>query len=743
MAKEVLPPIAAEPQLSEVHAELAPLLSDMAAGLADTAARAKNAAEVDSAVAQAREALTLANDARLVPGSLRPWQRLAEAEESLAVAEYSAKRSSAQDAALAAIRKAAGGNPEGAYAARSELVLKYPDLAAAPALRDAFQEVAKAEAARVKPVELKGQAETVEAVPEIVASMAFAAPLTTGSAPAPGRMFFAQAGSSVWALDGASGKLLWRRPSDRQPAWVSPDAGSDVLVVDWLGRSLSRVKATTGALVWRRELDSPIAGSPLGTGADVFIATRAGQIIKFDAASGNVANAAQLPQPVGVAPVAAGGRLFQLADHSHLYTLSAADLSCEGAIYLGHAAVGVAVPPLVMDKHLVIAENSGAENSTLHVVALGDGGLPQGVVQRLDVSGLVLTPPVVLGKHLAVLTDRGAPLTFEITKGGSTPLQRVGDAAAVLQDSLARYGLPIGSRLLVGENGLRLYAFDESSGNLTETWTAFADDTLLAPPQQAGEVLFCVRREPAGVGAIAAAVQATTGKPLWQTRIAVPLADGLMVVSSLGDAIGIDPEFTGSVVHEFPAPAEAQNTLPRITTAIIAPGSGGILVPAGNSSQLFVLSKDASTKQRITLPGPRASPPIVWEGKILAACSSGDVVLLNPADGRPMADPLVIPVRPGSRLDGGSLAAGESGPAVISDGRRTLRLVNLETTPRRHLVQQTAAELAAPVASSVAVLGQHAFIVDQTGELRSFAIEGLRPGPTWPLGTGGIEFGPA
>jgi hypothetical protein len=84
VAKQVLPEIDALPELNEIQAELAPLIANMAIGLAEQAAAVKTPEQL----AAAKAALALANNGRYVKGNLRPWQQLALAEESLAVAEY-------------------------------------------------------------------------------------------------------------------------------------------------------------------------------------------------------------------------------------------------------------------------------------------------------------------------------------------------------------------------------------------------------------------------------------------------------------------------------------------------------------------------------------------------------------------------------------------------------------------------------------------------------------------------------
>jgi outer membrane protein assembly factor BamB len=485
--------------------------------------------------------------------------------------------------------------------------------------------------------------------------------------------------------------------------------------------------------------------------------TRSGRVVKLDAATGKVAAAAQLPLPCRVSPVvaASGSHIYQLADHSHVFALSAADLSCAGVVYVGHEPASVVTPPLVVGQHLVIADNSGAADATLQVLGLKEDGLPQGVVQRVSVPGLVLTPPIVVGQHLVVITDRGDNVALRLTSEKSTPLERLNEAGASAAHSLIRYGMPLGEKLVVAGDGLRLDALDPASGSFQPIWTAFAGEALLGPPQQAGDVLFCVRRDATGVGAVAAAVQATTGKPLWQTRIAVPLATGPLVdaggqsatlVTIQGNVKKIDlAGWRGDLL-----PAMQESSIlgplpsPPLADCLLLPGGDVVAAPMSGASALLIVPAATTEPRSVPLPGTLAAPPVAFGGGVLVACSSGDVVLLNPADGAPQADPLQIPFVPGQTLSRGSLgAAGENADvAVHGDGQLTLRQIGLETAPQARLVEQATVKLASRMISPVALLGKSSLVVDQGGELRSFALPGLAPGPSFKLDAGAIVLGP-
>jgi hypothetical protein len=155
---------------------------------------------------------------------------------------------------------------------------------------------------------------------------------------------------------------------------------------------------------------------------------------------------------------------------------------------------------------------------------------------------------------------------------------------------------------------------------------------------------------------------------------------------------------------------------------------------------LRLTSLETSATAPIVLPGVLAGPPILWSGGVLSFCSSGDVQLLDPASGSPLASPLQVSVQPGRPLEHCSLAAaGKS--AVLSDGQ-AIRLLSVEKSPQPHLAEQAIAKLTSPTSSPVAALSRHVFVVDRGGALHAFALPGLTPAQTWPLAASSIVAGP-
>jgi outer membrane protein assembly factor BamB len=295
----------------------------------------------------------------------------------------------------------------------------------------------------------------------------------------------------------------------------------DILLVDVQRNELVRVGGANGAVVWRFAANGPIAAAPLVAGQQVVIATRDGEVIALDAASGAIAASAKLPQGVLATPAydSSTGNLYVVADAHHAYVLSLADLTCKSAAYLGHEA-GVDLAPVVAGGRLYVVENRGRA-AVLYAISLAADGTLQGSPQQERLAGLVASSPLVLSSQLVIVTDKTA-IIFELPASSTGRLRRAGELPSEDEaQASARYALAIGDRVWIGGAGLRQYGSDGSDELLAPISASFVDSSIVAPPQVVGAALIAVRQD-AGKAATAFALQAADVKPLWESPLTQP-----------------------------------------------------------------------------------------------------------------------------------------------------------------------------------------------------------------------------
>jgi outer membrane protein assembly factor BamB len=123
------------------------------------------------------------------------------------------------------------------------------------------------------------------------------------------------------AIDGRTGRRGWvREIGATSPVWA---VGPTLYVVDVDGR-LMRIAAPTGETLWSTELpvwDDPddregrvTYAGPVVAGGLAWIVSSAGELLGFDAVSGERRQALRLPHGASVGPVAAGGAIYVLTD---------------------------------------------------------------------------------------------------------------------------------------------------------------------------------------------------------------------------------------------------------------------------------------------------------------------------------------------------------------------------------------------------------------------------------------------
>ncbi len=117
-----------------------------------------------------------------------------------------------------------------------------------------------------------------------------------------------------------SGERLW---SLSVPGTQAPYvAGDAVYVVDTAGQ-LMAITRRDGKVLWTVNLPGKGTWSgPVLAGGRLWLTSSAGSLTSVDAASGKVATQQDLGQPIYIAPVVAGGRMYVLTDKARLIALN-------------------------------------------------------------------------------------------------------------------------------------------------------------------------------------------------------------------------------------------------------------------------------------------------------------------------------------------------------------------------------------------------------------------------------------
>ena len=229
------------------------------------------------------------------------------------------------------------------------------------------------------------------------------------------------------------------------------------------------------------------------------------------------------------------------------------------------------------------------------------------------------------------------------------------------------------------------------------------------------------------------------GKRLWETSLAAPPAgepivdDGAGTIT-LGTAAG--------AIFRIDAAALRDRTPVNRPLAAVGPGKlqhglcclmdlgDGRLAMAGAEGTGQILFYDPKAAEEpitaVTLPGPLSCRPIVFRGGVLAPCTLGQVFLLGPPDGGPKVEPFQPTLQPGAELSWRRPALVGDDELLITDGRTRLYRIGVKDKPKPFLAELASVELAEPIVTPVAALGESAVAVDRTGMLVAFALPDLK-----------------
>lgn len=752
-AQDVLDRIAPEDDFKEAHDELASMLPTIADGLA---AKAKKKTSQDL-IDKSRAAIEMTN--KYVSKKLRPTVILEEIERRLQLTEKAVAQDNELLKTIAAMQSAAKeGKTQDAYAVCSALLRTYPVLADSPKLQQALLEVAKAQQKLVKTVSEPKPAVTEQPATVATASITLAKNAVESNVPdTAGQIALAEFDGSVYGLNAADGKLLWRRFVGFEtnprglafpPTLLSPEPGSDALVVDAPRNELMRLEAASGNVRWRQKLSEPFDAHPVVAGGKILVATQGGKLVTINTATGESPRYIQFPQELSVAPAVDSRRslVYQVAVHSNMFVVSLEDGTCREVFYLGHSQGSVNTAPVVIDDFLLVVVNDGAYDSVLKLFAVqtrkSDKPEPWlKLVQEIRLGGHVKTPPLVDGRRVLVSTAAGIVRVFEISATNvKIPLREIADTAIQGGDNLIRFPLLLRGWFWIADTHLTKYDIQAARGRLMSQWIADQEGPFLQPPVVVGDAVICVQRKPGMPGAVVSAVSVHDPEQHWSTQVGCPLAAAPAVMDKNGIAVAVTSDGTvfrinaggeGAQVVNDPIAITDASRLKKPINNIVTLPDGSLAMNGGKGSKLIgVFDPKAETPLLYLLSrkNEMACPPVALGGGLLIADRSGQVSLLNPKTGDDLAKPFMPRLEPGEKIDWMPPAVVDQNTIVLADGMSKLYLLGVKDQPERHIALLGQTTVAKPIVSAMTAIGGLAYGADAGNVLGGFSLPKLDRG---------------
>ncbi len=758
-AKQVIANIEDEKEFEQAKEDLASLLPKIAIGLAEQAEQANDLERIQQRIEQATTALSLCSNTKYIPKAFRNEAVLDEVKATLSRVERRRQENADLRLAIGAIdEKIGAGDTAAAYAIQKNLLKQHPGLLSDESLAEKVLEISQAEKSVVRYVAESRPAETTERESNVIASLALAERRGPASPLAHGTVG-ANVDGAVYGLQANDGALLWRRfvGLDSLAAPVALDGGN-YLVIDAAHHELLRLDGKTGKLKWRQSFEKEIA-QPVVVGERIFVATASGKLAVLNAISGQQLGAVQFGQPLRVPPALGhrGKRIYVVGEHSSLYTLDAGDLSCLGVYYLGHAKGTVAVPPVVLLNKIAVAVNSGLATCQLRILGINDSGSAGAEIARTRLEGLITTPLLPARRRLIAVTSLGAVSVYEIGTGdGDSALTQLATRDAERGSPVARFGAVHEGHVWVAGTELNKLAILPTGNRLPvrDVDHNYAGSTFDHPLRMVDNLVIHVRRPGNQAGTIVAAMEAGSGKSLWETKLAVPPAGApavdrrgprITAANAAGAVFEVDRQAMGRRVQDQSKRLN-YNGLP-LTESVALDNGRMVYAPRRGAKNLLLYEPDAlrNPLRRIKLVSETTCPPVAWRNGIAVPTQIGQVFFFDTESGKPTFAPFQPPLAAGAKYDWLTPAVARSDDRellVLSDGDKKIYLLDQQAEPQPHLVAMAEADVGpSPLVTPLAVVGNVVYAGTRNGKLARFRLPSLKPEDEIELG-GRTVWGP-
>jgi len=142
---------------------------------------------------------------------------------------------------------------------------------------------------------------------------------------------------------------------------------------------------------------------------------------------------------------------------------------------------------------------------------------------------------------------------------------------------------------------------------------------------------------------------------------------------------------------------------------------------------------DGDKLRRRKLAEVAAARPVGFAGGLLVPTKIGQVLVLDPDTGRSVVEPFQPVIEAGRESAWTDPVVYGDNQAIISDGATKLYRLTVVDQPRPHLEAAATVDLATPLMSVAAVVGDFVYAVDTGDRLLSFRLPDLAPAKDWRL----------
>ena len=639
--------------------------------------------------------------------------------------------------------------PMAALSERERLVKSFPEFITSKRVKEALQKSLDLERSVVATDESEHPAEVNDEAPrtnEPILGIMYSRSRTEDNSQ--GQVVFVTAKDSCYAVDPATGELVWKRViGARSPFFPIKITGSQssVLMFDTRDNSLLACQLSKGKLIWRQRLNARAIGKPLIHEGQIYLPLEGNSLVRIDLDTGRQSAIVKFSQNLATSPVLSrdGNYLLVPGEMAMIYALTLRTtatipaLSAVATTFTDHAAGSISASPLVMGDLLLLCENDLADSARLR---LWNAKKPaESLIElpstRIVGIGQVHDTPVLRGNQLVVPSSGEQFAAFVVTdepghEGIAPNGQYKANQSTKANTIAGPLFVAVGPDNQFWSAGSAFRRFEINSNTIRMDSVSTAPGIASQPLQLVGEQ-FCVGRKAIYSDAVTfSAIEREKLTSPW--RIIVGDAPLEMVSSRDGGVIWIGESGTvyslgknRLIQSGFELKAGTDLELPQNVTnrirASALPDQRLVVVAAGETIIAYLINQVGQLTDKFKLNEiPETDPLMLDEGLVFPLPSRLKMVPL--AAVKKSVQDLMLPVGEKQEHRWAHLIRIDGKELIACDGGGRLSRIQYRAGDVPHLAEVADLQLGQPVDVKPILQGEFLFVADASGVIRQLNI---------------------
>jgi outer membrane protein assembly factor BamB len=284
-----------------------------------------------------------------------------------------------------------------------------------------------------------------------------------------GTAYFGSDDGTVYAVNAATGHLLWSHATGSD-VYAGPAVAGGTVYVGSDDDKLSALNAANGHLRWSYSNNYAVESTPVVAGGTVYFGSNDHRVYALNAATGLLRWSYSAQDAVLSSPVAAGGSVYFGSNDGRVYALNAANGRLRWSYTTGN---DVFSSPAVADGTVYV----GSEDDKVYALNAVTGRLRW----SYTTGGQVFSSPAVADGTVYIGSDDDKVYALNAANGQLRWSYTTGDyvnSSPVVADGI----------VYIGSNDNRVYAFDGATGR--RLWYYTTGDSVISKPAVDGSIVY-------------------------------------------------------------------------------------------------------------------------------------------------------------------------------------------------------------------------------------------------------------